>query len=158
MIYHENIILSTKIVKIFLAEPKIIAVSRNCHFAGGHFRNAIWQPWYLATYDTPFKIYPYELCSLIDPSMYCPLLKYGTCNTERNNFQKVNICFRFFLKSSKYHSRTLIIRFPEPNNIILDTKIIKISQVEPKIWNKEDALIFDGGHFEKSNMATSGSW
>ncbi len=50
-----------------------------------------------------------------------------------------------------------IIRFPDFKNIILDTKIIKISQIEPKIKNKVDALILDDGHFEKSNMAATGS-
>ncbi len=62
-----------------------------------------------------------------------------------------------FNHSNNYPLGT-IIGFPDLKNIILDTKIIKISQVEPKIWNKVDALIFDGGHFEKSNMATTWSW
>ena len=42
-----------------------------------------------------------------------------------------------------------ILRFLEPRNITLDTRIIKISYVDQKIWKKIKTFIFGGGHFEK---------
>ena len=41
------------------------------------------------------------------------------------------------------------IQIPWPENIELDTRIIGISRMDQKIWNKEDSFIFGGGHFEK---------
>ena len=42
-----------------------------------------------------------------------------------------------------------ILRFIDPRNITLDTRIIKISYVDQKIWKKIKTFIFRGGHFEK---------
>ena len=42
-----------------------------------------------------------------------------------------------------------IFRFFDPKNITLDTRIIKISHVDQKIWKKIKTFIFGGGHFEK---------
>ena len=42
-----------------------------------------------------------------------------------------------------------IFRFLDPQNITLDTRNIKISHVDQKIWKKVKTLIFGGGHFEK---------
>ena len=43
----------------------------------------------------------------------------------------------------------IIFRFLDPKNITLDPRIIKISHVDQKIWQKVKTFIFGGGHFEK---------
>ena len=55
------------------------------------------------------------------------------------------------ISSSNYYYCNLdtILRFPDPQNITLDTRIIKISPVDQKIWKKVKTFIFGGGHFEK---------
>ena len=42
-----------------------------------------------------------------------------------------------------------IFRFLDPQNITLDTRIIKISRVDQKKWKKVKTFIFWGSHFEK---------
>ena len=42
-----------------------------------------------------------------------------------------------------------IFRFLDSKNITLDTRIIKISHVDQKIWKKIKTFIFRGDHFEK---------
>ena len=39
--------------------------------------------------------------------------------------------------------------FIDHKNITLDTRIIKISHVDQKIWKKVKTFLFGGGHFEK---------
>ena len=39
--------------------------------------------------------------------------------------------------------------FLDLKNITLDTRIIKISHLDQKIWKKIKTFIFEGGHFEK---------
>ena len=55
------------------------------------------------------------------------------------------------ISSSNYYDCNLdtILRFLDPQNITLDTRIIKISPVDQKIWKKVKTFIFGGGHFEK---------
>ena len=40
-------------------------------------------------------------------------------------------------------------RFLDPQNITLDTRIVKISHVVQKIWKKVKTFIFGSGYFEK---------
>ena len=42
-----------------------------------------------------------------------------------------------------------LLRFLDPKNNTLDTRIIKISHVDQKIWKKVKTFIFGGGHFEE---------
>ena len=55
------------------------------------------------------------------------------------------------ISSSHYYECDLDItfRFLDSQNITLDTRIIKISHVDQKIWKKVKTFIFGGGHFEK---------
>ena len=55
------------------------------------------------------------------------------------------------ISSSHYYDCNLdiIFRFLDPQNITLDTRIIKISHLDQNIWKKVKTLIFGGGHFEK---------
>ena len=55
------------------------------------------------------------------------------------------------ISSSNYYDCDLdiIFRFTDPQNITLDTRIIKISHVDQKISKKVKTFIFWGGHFEK---------
>ena len=55
------------------------------------------------------------------------------------------------ISSSHYYDCDLDInfRFLDPQNITLDTRIIKISHVDQKIWKKVKTFIFGDGHFEK---------
>ena len=54
-----------------------------------------------------------------------------------------------FVDSFNVVSARKIHRFLGPWNTILNTRIVKISHADQKIWNKVDCLIFWGGHFEK---------
>ena len=69
---------------------------------------------------------------------------------------KLNFPVNFTSPCQKYHPVTTIIviwtSYSDsliPKNIILDTRIIKISHVDQKIWKKVKTFIFGGGHFEK---------
>ena len=55
------------------------------------------------------------------------------------------------ISSSHYYECHLdtIFSFLDPKNITLDTRLIKISHVDQKIWKKVKTFIFGGGHFEK---------
>ena len=61
-----------------------------------------------------------------------------------------NLHFRGRL-SGHYYDCNLdtIFRFLDPKNIRLDTRFIKISHVDQKIWQKVKTFIFGGGYFEK---------
>ena len=70
--------------------------------------------------------------------------------------QKLNFPVNFTSPCQKYHPATTMIviwtsysNFFDPKNITLDTRIIKISHVDQKIWKKVKTFIFGGGHFEK---------
>ena len=70
--------------------------------------------------------------------------------TENYNFQSI-LLPHVKISSSNYYDCNLdtILRFLDPQNITLDTRIIKISPVDQKIWKKVKTFIFGGGHFEK---------
>ena len=55
------------------------------------------------------------------------------------------------ISSSHYYDCNLdtIFRFHDPKNITLDTRNIKISDLDQNIWKKVKTFIFGGGHFEK---------
>ena len=40
------------------------------------------------------------------------------------------------------------IRFPMPENILVDTKIMFLSQLSDKLWRKTEKMIIFGGFFE----------
>ena len=55
------------------------------------------------------------------------------------------------ISPSQYYDCDLdiIFKFLDPKNITSDTRNIKISHVDQKIWKKVKTFIFGGGHFEK---------
>ena len=57
-------------------------------------------------------------------------------------FSKISISYLYYCQLN------IIFRFLYPQNITLDTRTIKIFNMDQKIWNKVNSFIFGGGHCE----------